>query len=357
MTTYLDHYVHQFMKHSCQTVEFDPANPEEFKTLTVRPDNADGDPATWLREQVHAAVVALKSKPSWLNGVREEIVCFRWMLAPFVYESMKRPMAASLDRELVEDMRGQNADARIRNVGIEAVDEYGVSYLDLPHRAYRIGTTLQLRALFATKMLGRVRFTAVLTAPGANSGRRVSWWEGCWAKGLPGLGDDNLTWSMEGDCSDRTDEDLAPYLAAIDNRDAVFSDIEHFAWLALTYVHTEQENGMEWQRLPHIRQGDPRWSGRKARQVAKKYSLFSIIEVNARNLYRNSDDEGLGGSLAGHKKRKHRVRGHFRLQAYGPRWSKRRLKWYRSHYSGTIDLPVPIPLYKHRAVDPEGLAA
>jgi hypothetical protein len=167
---------------------------------------------------------------------------------------------------------------------------------------------------------------------------------------------DDLRWSFDVDFLQSSD-DISDFQDAVDDRNAVFSDIEHFAWLAMTYVHTEQENGMEWECLPHIPQRDPRWSGRKARQVAKKFSLFSVIQVNGRNLYHDDADGGNGGGTPGHKKRKHRVRGHFRLQAYGPRWSKRRLRWIPAHDSGTVDLPPPVPLLKVRGRHFEELAA
>lgn len=354
MKTYLDTYAYRLQNENAITVSFDS---DDIETHEMKRTKSQTDSASNLRHQALGSAHILTNKPSWVNADIEETARFRCLIAPFVIETMNRPLAASLDRDLVADFRGQVVEGPIRAVGLDVISDHGVTYIDLPHRSYMIGNTLQLRALFIYLTPDAIAFTAILTTPGMDYGRRVTWAEGQWARGLPGLAGDELTWSSGNDSTRIGGDEIETYLTAVDDRKTVFTEIEHFAWLALTYVQTEQEDGVVWERLPHIPHSDPRWSGRKASQVAKKFSLFSVIQVNAQNLYRDAETEGRGGSLPGHRKRKHRVRGHFRLQAYGPRWSKRRLRWYPAHYSGTIDLPAPVPLYKLRGHHLEEMAA
>jgi hypothetical protein len=117
----------------------------------------------------------------------------------------------------------------------------------------------------------------------------------------------------------------------------VLEDIESFALLALTYISLHEEDAAGPQSaVPYAALHDPRRCGRKARQVAKKFSLFKVRRVGApsESFGRTTRENGGSDRKLG---RRTEVRGHFRLQACGPRRSQRRLLWIAPHMRGPLD--------------------
>jgi hypothetical protein len=272
-----------------------------------------------------------------LQKEREAELChyFQAMLLPFA--SMKtddQPLALSLDAHSVADFRGAGISAEIRNFGRKTAAENGMVYLDFPNRSFSLGNNCYLRALFIDTK-APISFWSVFENPVTRGSARMSWAEG----------EDNLL-SADGE----TNGTKQLRGLGIDVP-AMLREIEDFAWLALTHHEIEREKGAEMVRLPYLAGTDARRSGRKARQVAKKFSLFSVVNVSTRSIDRDRSGEPSGNS-DGSIRRGHPVRGHFKMQAYGPKWSQHRLIWVESYDKpGNGEETSPIPLHLVRTAN------
>jgi hypothetical protein len=279
-----------------------------------------------------------------------EIPVWQYSLAPFFLETDRTPLAAAFDRETVGELVGIRLSPEVREYAREAVRKHGTVYLDIANHALLFGDALQTCALFAAETVGGIRFWAVFGEPGRHGVRRVAWLEG----------DDRLWTDPYSDPDVRNFQagtSDAPTLRPLVDiaRDAgvdlheVLKGLESFAYLAITYVLTEMElaEGQPWQELPHLPADDPRRHGRKARAVAKKFSLFRVWQVTGRRLDRGERGRSGGGWKLGHRIT---VSGHYRLQPYGSGRKLRRLRWIAQHGRGPRDGIPPRPIVRAGAL-------
>jgi hypothetical protein len=274
-----------------------------------------------------------------------EIPMWRQSLAPFFLETDRTPLAAAFDREIVGELVGLRLSPEVREYAREAVRRHGTVYLDIANHALLFGDALQLCAFFIAEAEGGIRFWAVFGEPGRHGVRRVAWIEG----------DDHLWTDPYSDPDVRNFQagagapTLRPLVeiardAGVDLHE-VLKGLESFAYLAITYVLTEMElaEGQPWQELPHLPADDPRRHGRKARAVAKKFSLFRVWQVTGRRLDRGERQHTGGGWKLGHRIT---VAGHYRLQPYGSGRKLRRLRWIAQHGRGPRDGLPPRPIVR-----------
>jgi hypothetical protein len=267
-------------------------------------------------------------------------------IARFVMELDHRsPSAAVLSADIVHALSGATLSPEIRQRGRSEAMRRRLTYLDIPHGALRIGEGMQVRALFIAgnqvPLEGeQVNFTAILTPPGRNCWRRIGWTED-----RDIIIDDSRTMAdlrYALVCTPEPGNDFAEPLEQAARRAGValqdvLEDLEAFALLALTYMGTVEEgrDDAPWPVVPHIPLGHPRRRGRNAQQVAKRFSFFKAHRIGAvpGDFGRPSDQKAQGRTLG----RRTEVRGHFRLQPYGPRGSLRRLQWILPHMRGPRD--------------------
>ena len=95
---------------------------------------------------------------------------------------------------------------------------------------------------------------------------------------------------------------------------------------------------------PLIVHGTP---AKKARARAKTHSLFRVVRLDSPpdRFGRPAAATPAVGERAGwHLQHRVRVRGHFRLQPYGPHQSLRRLQWIDPHHRGPLSAPEQVDL-------------
>jgi len=271
------------------------------------------------------------------------------------------PLAARLDSAAVRDLSGSDLTDEIRSFALDALEEVEQVYIDLPHRSLLLGDKegLQLRAVFLNGQGSVPLIWAIFTPPGCNEFRFFGWYADADRQCLSDDPDPTMYAYLDhigmelpqwksiplGEVARAADVDIP----------SVVEDIENLAWLAIAYLKTEQANRQApFENLPRLPADDPRRSGRKARQVAKKFSLFSVVRISGTNL----DREPATGSIKepGRQlgRRRHEVRGHFRMQAYGPEWSKRRLRWIAPFKRGDRNCGKVTPLRILSAANDDG---
>jgi hypothetical protein len=271
-----------------------------------------------------------------------ENAIWRESLSPFFMDTGKIPLAIALDRGVIRELGDARVSSNVRDYAREVVERFGAIYLDVAPRSIVFGDSLQLCALFIGEAEGGMRLWAVFGEPGRYGVRRMAWIEG-----------------HDGSLTDQYDDEALRVMMGSDTRPVMpsFADVarasgadltrvqrslEDFAALAVTYALTEMENagGQVWPALPHLPAGHERRTGRKARAVVKKYSLFRVWQVSARRLEQGSRKPPVGAWKLGHRVT---VSGHYRLQPFGKGRLQRRLRWIESHERGPVDgLPVRV---------------
>ena len=332
MQTWLDYFVSGMGNALARTVQAaGPEHPTWGKYFESRHLISDPDAFKALARLAVEAVTFDKrddSAAAWEHAV--------WMasLAPFADPAplILPPSAFLMDRETVWAFGGTDASPEVRQFGRERAHRSSVTYLDLPHRSLTISTSCQIRAMFVQSCSGgssesteMLRFAAILTGPGSNEYRRVSWIEG---DNTPD-GDPHGFFGME------------PFARTLEEADTTTADLmrncEAFALLTLAYARTVEDDGQTgaWQNLPHLAADDPRRYGRKARQAARKFSLFRIKRMSVRSDLKRTRTAGDGSGVK--LDRLCRVRGHFRLQPHGAGRKSHRIIWIASHERGPRD--------------------
>lgn len=239
-------------------------------------------------------------------------------------ELRHEPAAFALTPEIVEVLAGAVGKQGVRDAAAGVLSKQGLVYLDLPHRSLMIGPQVQVRALLVSE--GRderpERITTILAKPGSNAGTRMAWH---WGR--------NERDVLEPDYHEHgIGAALAEVGVAI--RD-VQERVEEFLALVLAYISTQDADETSRQTLPYIAPNDPRRRGRKASQVAKKFSLFRIRRLRA-------PADRFGRAMNGATGRTWQldqrvtVIGHFKMQVCGPQRSQRRLTWIDAYERGPI---------------------
>ncbi len=267
-----------------------------------------------------------------------ETMLWHATLSPFFIPCDASPFALVLDRAAVDELSDARISKEVRDYGRATVAEHGIAYIDIPHHAMPLGNgRLQLRAMVVATTEAPMRFYAMFSRPGENRSRRISWIEGGQAPLSDQLGNDEMVAFTE--MMGRTAEPLPALKDVLAdagiNQSSLLEELEDFAVLAITYAKTHMvENAAAWEELPHLPAGHPRRSGRKGRAVAKRFSLFRAFRIGATGLDRRSTISLPTGRTLG---RRSRVCGHYRLQAHGPRWGLRKLRWIAPFMRGPRD--------------------
>ncbi len=369
MQTYLDYYAHGLSakiaaaKHKLSKKEYSESDFEFLKKAC----QSDGYALHFIAQVAHK----LLTSPDLANefrGLSEEMIetnYFQARLLPFFNQGSK-PLALQLSRETVAALAAADASKDIRDHSFGILEEYKCAYIDIPHKDYRLRDNLSLRAILVDiggirieTMAGnipgtfdtvvndlgfvmrhrrpddKVVFTAIFQDLKNNSYPRLSWVEG--SDFFMGRGIKQLGIALSAPEVMLTNADMLTK--------RIMTDIENLIWLSLAFMESEEEHGgVQYQQLPHLAYDHIRRQGRKAGQVAKKFSLFRVKKITGgRDLGREIDNNGECGTsgLPVIGRRRHEVRGHFRLQRYGKGHKLTRLRWINAFERGTVeDLPL-----------------
>ncbi|WP_139975204.1 hypothetical protein [Ochrobactrum sp. CGA5] len=369
MQTYLDYYAHGLSakiagaKLHLAKNEYSESDFEFLKKAC----QSDGYALHFIAQVAHK----LLTSPDLANEFRclsEEMIetnYFQARLLPFFNQDSK-PLALQLSRETVAALAAADASKDIRDHSFGILEEHKCAYIDIPHKDYRLRDNLSLRAIMVdigglrmeatagnipgtydtvVNDLGfvmrhrrpddKVVFTAIFRDLKNNTYPRLSWVEGSdfyMVRGVKQLG---IALSAP--------EVMMTNADMLTKR--IMTDIENLFWLSLAFMESEEEHGgIQYQQLPHLAYNHVRRQGRKAGQVAKKFSMFRVKKITGgRDLGRDVETQGEGrtSGLPVIGRRRHEVRGHFRLQRFGKGHKLTRVRWINAFERGTVeDLPL-----------------
>jgi len=342
MQTYLDYYAHGLTakiaaaKLKLSKKEYSEQDFEFLKKAC----QSDGYALHFIAQVAHK----LLTSPDLANefkGLSEEMIetnYFHARLLPFFNQDSK-PLALQLSRETVAALAAADASKDIRDHSFGILEEHKCAYIDIPHKDYRLRDNLALRAILVdvggirieTKTSNapgtydtvvnnmgfvmrhrrpddKVVFTAIFQDLKNNTYPRLSWVEG--NDFFMGRGIRQLGIALHAPEVMLTNADMLTK--------RIMVDIENLFWLSLAFMESEEEHGgVEYQQLPYLAYNHVRRQGRKAGQVAKKFSMFRVKKITGgRDLGREIENSGecrtSGLPVIG--RRRHEVRGHFRLQ-------------------------------------------
>ena len=229
------------------------------------------------------------------------------------------PVAVRVSRDLVHDLIGAKAPRNAPDIDAEIMAHHWM--IDIPLGAMSMQKH-HVRALFVTpRQDGLLAHHAVLKPmQGSETVTLITW-----------TADKNGT---------------IDYVHAASNEEGfdanlAVEELTDFFSLAIAYRMTAPKD-----RATEVKRIDPNAliKDRNWRQKAKKFSMFRVTDLEpppdrfGRNGPRVSQAGGwkLGWSVT--------VRGHFRLQACGEKFSQRRLTWIDPHVKGPTDAPRKMPI-------------
>lgn len=353
MQTWLDRYIGQSSSLLQNIKEVDPQRFKGDTPKAIEYRKGLTDPGIAFRFFAFNAVRDLQERiekglPLYFDGMSDdfEVSLFNASLVPFVYpvDTAPNPVAFQLTAGLVEDLAGAEVTPEVFKLGVETAFHHRLFYFDIPQRTYTV-KGLWLRGVVVDSSFKPVagstiefgmKFYAILEEPGTGRHTRLSWI----------LSRPEVVSSSESGLRERLGFTRS-YQTANEGQMELLAEIETFILLAIAYGALERENEERAaEYLPRLEPGHERRQGRNARQVAKKFSLFSVAKLDNGGLHGvarvANDNRGTAES-----RRLHKVRGHFRLQPYGTGRSKRRLQWIAAFERGARS---SVPVTKLHAI-------
>lgn len=275
------------------------------------------------------------------------------------------PVAVTVTSESVEIFRAGYVNGSVRDLAEEDIRAARAAYVDLPHGSFPVGENMQVRAILAAPEAGgRLRITAAIGQRGSNKAEHFSWL----------AGDAEVSTGASVSATSIDNEYFVTYKIDIIEADALnglqlslrprairklIREIEQVIFLAVAQHRSlidRQEDG-ELEVLPHIGLTDPRRRTGNRKKTERENSFFRIkrlpylrgVTVMA-EAYQTSSiaADAVGDCTPG---KLINVRPFYRMQAYGPRHSLRRLIWVPAHSrrvrdDGRVDMIV-LPAPEH----------
>jgi hypothetical protein len=246
------------------------------------------------------------------------------------------PYACAVNSSLVQQFVGATASPEVIRHAQEFIASRPVIYVDVADRALRIGNEHHLKALvishvaelasFAPRPKGgsveqspALRFFASFGRIGEFADNRIGWYAG------GGASNDFFCWAIE---NLRNVSDL--YIKSI------LAEIEQFAWLTMAYAAIAAPAARR--AIPQIDSEERLREDRATRRNARRFSLFKIERLS-------EPADGFGSGAGGKSKeewqlgRRIGVRGHYKMQPYGPEKRWRKLIFVKRHMRGLVTAP------------------
>jgi len=255
----------------------------------------------------------------------------------FKQQSNIKPLCIQLTSELATDFQG--AIAPETNDFMEIVHDRGVVYIDIPPGVYNWFGNTSVRAIFITseRLYDSNNIMVVLS-----QGDRVSLenqFEFAYTIEDP-------EGTVAGNIDMKTTDGVMRMMHLLgEDREGEFrswhEQISDLVKLAILYWFSEttRSGGMRFQEIPHIPEKDLLKTSRRDKQRSKLHnaSLFKIVKLTSpKDRFGRTDQElkPRDGWTLGVRTT---VRGHFRWQACGSKWSEHKLIYIASHERGPQD--------------------
>lgn len=243
------------------------------------------------------------------------------------------PLSFQLPRDLACMLAASRVAQNVLSFGCKEIAKAGAAYIDLPPGSIRFNDKLELMAIFVRSDGAHwMEFTAIVKDE---------------------IGEVALSRFLSCDRDGSIQFEMLPVEVlpgALEFRrdygvemDQIMFRVAEFSTLVVAHAATVSSGREEF--LPYLPSSHSRRTGRKARQVAKKFSLFSIrrLSSSGKILGRPATSEATTGTAIRLDCR-FTVRGHFRMQACGPGRSRRRLCWIEEHERGPEHAPRRLPM-------------
>ncbi|WP_374311745.1 hypothetical protein [Dongia sp.] len=247
---------------------------------------------------------------------------FCHMLREFITPETN-PLSFQLPRDLACMLAASRVAQNVLSFGCKEIAKAGAAYIDLPPGSIRFNDKLELMAIFVRSDGAHwMEFTAIVKDEIGEVA--LSRFLSCDRDGiiqfkmlpvevLPGALEFRRDYGVE--------------------MDQIMFRVAEFSTLVVAHAATVS-NGRE-ELLPYLPSYHARRTGRKARQVAKKFSLFSVRRLSSSAKILGRSAVSKGDQVTGIRLDcRVTVRGHFRMQACGPGRSRRRLCWIDEHERG-----------------------
>jgi len=318
MQTYLDYYAHG-LSAKIAGAKLKLAKKEysesEFEFLK-KAGQSDGYALHFISQVAHK----LLTSPDLANEFRsltEEMIetnYFRARLLPLVNQDSKS-LALQLSRETVAALAAADASQDIRDHSFGILEEHKCAYIDIPHKDYRLRENPSLRAIMVD--VGGLRIETMTSNVPGTYDTVVNDQDFVMRHRKP---DDKVVFSFRISRTTPTRASAGSKAATffmgrgikelgialstpevmLTNADMltkrIMADIENLFWLSLAFMESEEQHGgVEYQQLPHLAYDHVRRQGRKAGQVAKKFSLFRVKKITGgRDLGRDVETQMAG---------------------------------------------------------------
>lgn len=254
------------------------------------------------------------------------------------------PYACALSSNLVQQFAGATASNEVVKHAQEFIARRSVVYVDFADRALRIGK-LHLKSLVISPGNVLAPSAARSRHPGIEPLPRFSFFASIGRIGE--FANDKICWYSGGgtfknfiSCSliDKFGETPEfPF-------ERFRSEIEHLAWLTMAYAAVAEPAARRI--FPQVDAGARARTDRATRRNARGLSLFKIERLS-------EPADGFGAGAGGKSKaewqlgRRIGVRGHYKMQAYGPEKRWRKLIFVQRHMRGPVTAP---PLHSMSAL-------
>jgi hypothetical protein len=247
------------------------------------------------------------------------------------------PYACCLSSNLVQQFAGTTASNEVVRHAQEFIARRSVVYVDFADRALRIGNELHLKSLVISPGNVYARSAARSRHPGMEALPRFSFFASVGRIGE--FANDKICWYSGGGASKNF---ISCSLIDQFGETPEFpferfrSEIEHLAWLTMTYAAVAEPAARRI--LPQVDAGARSRKDRATRRNARGLSLFKIERLSE-PADRFGSDAGGNAPAEWQLARRIGVRGHYKMQPYGPANGWRKLIFVKRHMRGPDSSP------------------
>jgi hypothetical protein len=276
-----------------------------------------------------------------------------YYFGPFAAQGHKEPLNLQIAPDLAEDFHGAHAPET--EMWREVFDRHSVVYLDFPPGTYTWDDQYEVRAVFATNdiMSERdLRFVWMKHGEPMLSPHypKLNVMVVLMEKGKLSLDNvfqfgfaENEPWSFYGGLEQWNARAIAA--KGQDPVEAYSGTMQHVVDLIKLSILYQQTKESPTVFLPQvdIQQVEALRNPKKQKTRLRENSLFKVARLSSpkgRFGRTNQEAKPHEGYQLGHRVA---VRGHFRMQAHGPGWSERRLRWIDAFEKGPKDGPIKPP--------------
>jgi hypothetical protein len=247
---------------------------------------------------------------------------------------------------LVQQFAGATASNEVVRQAQEFIARRSVVYVDFANRALRIGNEFHLKSLVISP--GNVLAPSTAKLPRANVEQSPTFSFFASVGRIGEFANDRIGW-YAGGCPSKNFISCSLIEKIGETSEfqieSLLSEIEHLSWLTVAYAAVAEPGARR--AHPQVEVDTRRRKDRATRRNARGHSLFKIERLSEPADRFGRDDAGGNTTTEWHLGRRIGVRGHYKMQPYGPASRWRKLIFVKRHMRGPVTSP---PLHKIAAL-------